>query len=280
MATRLETSPTAAPARVHDCWLGGKDNFEPDRNAADTMAAVAPWIPKGARASRAFLRRAVIHLTQLGIDQILDIGCGLPHDPNVHQIAQAWNSKARTVYVDNDPMVMAHARARLATDDRTIAIQADARAPEEMINQLVTSRLPHLDFARPVAVLMVGLLEHLTDDDAVNVVRVARQVCAPGSCLAIAHLTADAASFDRHWKARSAAEPEAWRHGTIAAAEIHQAMVGPLNLRTREQTSALFHGFDLLRPGLLPADRWRAPGLRGPEPVPVLAGVGRLPTPD
>lgn len=148
--TRADLQQVATSAGVQDYWLGGKDNLAADRAAADAVQAIAPWMATGARASRSFLRRAVIRMTETGIEQFLDIGCGLPHDPNVHQIAQVRNPRARVVYVDNDPTVVAHARARLATDQRTVVMHADAREPDDVLTQATKA---HLDFARPVGVL-------------------------------------------------------------------------------------------------------------------------------
>lgn len=271
---------SATAARVQDCWLGGKDNFQTDRNVAGAINEVAPWVAKGARARRLFLNRAMIHMCELGIDQFIDIGCGLPHDPYVHQVAQVRNPKARTVYLDNDPMVVAHARARMATDERTIAIEADARsATEILIDGGLTRRgRPHLDLARPIGVIMAGLLEHVTDAEAADLLQVIRRVSAVGSCLVIAHMCADPAAFDRHWKAGGVPTgPHDWEQATTSATDIYRAWVAPLHLRTGPQIHDFFQGYELLRPGLVPADRWRAPGVRGPAPVPVLAGVGQLP---
>jgi O-methyltransferase involved in polyketide biosynthesis len=271
--------PPPTSAQVQDCWLGGKDNFQTDRNVAAAINEVAPWVAKSARARRLFINRAVIHMCELGIDQFVDLGCGLPHDPYVHQVAQVRNPRARTVYLDNDPMVVAHVRARMATDERTIAIEADARATGEVLTDggLTLRDRPHLDLARPVGVIAAGLLDHLTDAEAVDLVRVVRRVCTPGSCLVIAHLSADPAAFDRHWKAgRAPMSPHAWQQATVSATDIYRAWVAPLHLRTGPQIRDFFQGCELLRPALVPADRWRAPGVRGPAPVPVLAGVGQL----
>lgn len=215
-------------------------------------------------------------MTEAGIDQFLDLGCGLPHDPNVHQIAQIRNPRARVAYLDDDPMVVAHARARLATDGRTIAIEADARELGDVLTQ--PNRL-HLDLTRPIGVLMIGLLEYLTDREATELTSLVRETCAPGSQFAITHLTADPSLVQRPaGSGRSAGiEADTWRHQTLAAAEIHHATIGPLHLRNRLQIQQFLHGSELVRPGLIRADRWRAPGIRGPAPVPILGGIGRFP---
>jgi O-methyltransferase involved in polyketide biosynthesis len=275
MAARPRTDQPATTARVQDYWLGGKDNYAADRSAADAIQTVAPWIATGVRASRSFLRRAVIHMSEAGIAQYLDLGCGLPRDSNVHQIAQVRNPWARVAYVDNDPMVVAHARARLATDQRTVVIHADAREPDDVLTQ-ATNR--HLELARPVGVLMIGLLEYLSDQEATDLTRLVRQSCAPGSHLAIAHLTADPGLVHRHARSgRPGIDADTWQRRTHQAAEIHHAVIGPLHLRNHQQIQDFLQGSELVRPGLTRADRWRAPGIRGPAPVPVLAGVGRLP---
>jgi O-methyltransferase involved in polyketide biosynthesis len=278
MATRPGTDQPTTTARVQDYWLGGKDNLAADRTAADAIHAIAPWITTGTRASRSFLRRAVIHMTEAGIEQLLDIGCGLPHDPNVHQIAQVRNPRTRVTYVDNDPMVLAHARARLATDQRTVAIHADARDPDDLLTQATKA---HLDLTRPVGVLMIGLLEYLSDQDATDLTHLIRQTYPPGSHLAIAHLTADPGLVHRHiGSSRPGIDADTWQRRTHEAAEIHHAVIGPLHLRNHQQLQDdFFRGTELVRPGLTRADRWRAPGIRGPAPapVPVLAGVARLP---
>jgi O-methyltransferase involved in polyketide biosynthesis len=272
--TRADMQQVATSAGVQDYWLGGKDNLAADRSAADAIQAVAPWIATGTRASRSFLCRAVIHMNDAGIEQFLDIGCGLPHDPDVHQIAQVRNPRARIVYVDNDPTIVAHARARLATDQRTVVIHADVRNPDV----LTQATRAHLDLARPVGVLIVGLLELLSDQEAPDLTRLLRQTCPPGSPLAITHLTADPSLVHRHThNGRGGIDADTWRQRTLAAAEIHHAVIGPLHLRSHQQILDFLRGSELVRPGLTRADRWRAPGIRGPAPVPVLAGIGRLP---
>lgn len=207
---------------------------------SDPISVIAPWFAAGERASRSFLRRVVIHLTEMGVEQFVDVAFGAPCEPDLDEIIRVRNPRARLVHsIDH----------------------------------------PRLDRGQPVGVLMVGLLEHLTDEEIADLLRAVRRVSSPDSCLAIAHLTADSAAFDWCWRTKggpAGATARAWRQATINAVEIQRPRVGPLALRTGQQIRDLFLEYELLRPGLVPADRWRAPGTRGPGPVPVLAGVGRL----
>src|SRR5690349_14629386 len=152
------------PARIYDYWLGGKDNFAADREAAEAVIEVRPTVVRDIRANRAFLRRAVAWLaTEAGIGQFLDIGTGLPTKPNVHEIAQAVIPSARIVYVDNDPLVLSHARALLASGPlgKTAYIDADLRDPE----QILVSAAATLDFTQPAALLLVGILHLIGDEE-------------------------------------------------------------------------------------------------------------------
>jgi hypothetical protein len=207
----------------------------------DPISSLPPWCAAAVRASRAFQRRAVIHLTEIGIDQFVDFGSGPWGEPDVAEIIHVRNPRARLVW---------------------------------------TVGHPSLDSGRPVAALMVGVLERLPGDEIADLLRAVRQASPPGSCLAIAHLTADPAAFDRCWRTNggpTGAAAQAWARAVSSATEVHRARIGALHPRTSPQIRELFHGYEMLRPGFVPADRWRAPGSRGPDPVPVLAGVGRLP---
>ena len=248
-------------ARVYDYWLGGKDNYQADREAGDAVAESAPWIVSGVRANRSFLCRAVKDLALAGVDQFVDIGSGLPTARNVHEVAQAVNPAARVVYVDNDVLVATFARALLATDERTVAIEGDAREPARIIDDLELRG--HIDWARPVAVLFVAVLHFLTDDDDPGA-RVAtfREVMTPGSHLVISHVTPGT---------------EEQKPGMDTAVTTYRASTGEFTTRTREQITRLFDGFDLIPPGLVGVDRWRAWSNRPDGHLPMLAGVGRLP---
>jgi hypothetical protein len=279
-----------AISRVRDLWLGGLDNFKSDRVAGGAVTELAPWMAGAAKVSRAFLSRAVTVMAKAGVDQFLDLGCGLPYrrGENVHEIAQRARGTARVVYVDNDRVVMAHARARLAIDPQTIAIDGDARELVEILTdpRLLESR--HLDWTRPVGVLMIGLLDHLNDAEAMRAVRVLRQTCAPGSYLAIAHATADPAVFEhvnevsaeeammtainatirshsttrkRPVRTRTAGgvievvpaiddiDAAGWHRATLAAAEAYRRLIGPLYPRSWEQIRGFLDGYDLTEAG-------------------------------
>ncbi len=178
----------ANSARVYDYWLGGKDNFGVDREVGAAVAALAPWIVPGVRANRAFLRRVVHCVADQGVSQFLDIGAGLPTRPNVHQVAQARDPQARVVYLDNDPVVLAHARALLARDARTMVAAGDARDPAGILADPVV--IGHLDWSRPVCVLLGALPHFLTDtDDPAGTVAALRAAMVPGSFLVISHCT-------------------------------------------------------------------------------------------
>ena len=151
-------------ARVYDYFLGGKDNFEVDRKVAEHALQITPDGPAAGQANRAFLRRVIRHLvTEAGIDQFLDIGSGLPTQGNVHEVAIEHNPAARVVYVDNDPIVLAHGRALLAAEGTATVIQADIREPEEILNDPDVRRF--LDFDRPIGLLLFAILHHIGDDE-------------------------------------------------------------------------------------------------------------------
>jgi SAM-dependent methyltransferase len=235
------------PARVYDYWLGGKDNFEADRKVAEAAIAATPGVVMGARENRAFLGRAVRHLAQQGVTQFLDIGTGIPAAGNTHEVAQGIDPAAHVVYVDNDPIVMVHARAllRSAAEGRTAYIEADLRDPQSILTHPRT--LEVLDFSKPVAVIIVGTLMHIRDeDDPWGAVKQFTDVICPGSYLAVTHLTADF-------------EPEKM------AALADSYNTGPLLFtnRTHEQVSRFFEGFEIVEPGLVWAAEWRPE-----EPIP------------
>ncbi len=231
------------------------------------VAEIAPWVVAGARGNRAFLTRVVTHLARAGISQFVDVGSGLPAAGNVHEVAQGIKADARVVYLDHDPIVLIHARALLACDDRTIAVAGDARDPAGILGNPDIRR--HLDFSRPIAVLLLGLLHFLrNDDDPAGVVAAFRDALAPGSYLAISHV---ADLPDEGGPARAAATRE--------AVGVYEEMAAPFVLRTSEQITGLFTGLQLVDPGVVPVHLWRpARGRPGPV-VPVLGGVGQVPNP-
>jgi hypothetical protein len=244
---------------VYDYWLGGKDNFGPDREVG---AAVAPWIVPGVRANRAFLRRAVNYVARQGISLYLDLGAGLPTRPSVHQIAQARNPQARVIYLDNDPVVLAHARALLARDARTVVAAGDARDPAGMLADPVVAG--HLDWSRPVCVLLGALLHFLTDkEDPAATVAALRAVMVPGSFLVVSHCTPGAG------RAQGAAVSQAVR--------LYREQAAPFVPRTPDRIASWLEGLDLISPGLVALDRWRAKPRRPGPPMPMLACVARVP---
>jgi O-methyltransferase involved in polyketide biosynthesis len=228
-------------ARVYDYWLGGKDNFEADRRAAEAGYKAFPGVLQSVRANRVFLARVVRYLvTEAGIRQFLDIGSGLPTASNTHEIAQQKAPESRVVYVDNDPVAVMHARVMLqsSAEGRTDFYLADARDPGLILEQAAAT----LDFREPVAVIMLGLLHFLHDDEQAAAITAAFSAAvAAGSHLAISHLASDI-------------EPEIMAEFLRSMAETG---VPPRALRSREQVAGLFAGLDLLAPGVVPVSRWR-----------------------
>ena len=252
------------PARMWNYWLGGKDNFAVDREAGDRVAAMLPVIVAQARADRAFLGRAIRYLAgEAGIRQFLDIGTGRPTADNTHQVAQRVAPEARIVYVDNDPMVLSHARALLTSSPEGVCdyVDGDLREPDKILSEAART----LDFTQPAALLLLGVLHHISDTDlAQEIVRRLMAALAPGSFLAINHSTS----------AVSGAAMEE------AVAHWNQVGTPPMTLRSPEQISRFFDGLDLLEPGVVSCSRWRpAPSQVGGQPAEVdeFCGVARKP---
>jgi SAM-dependent methyltransferase len=250
----------AHPARIYDYYLGGKDNFRADREAAELALAATPSVREMAIQNRAFLRRAVRFLAgQARIRQYLDIGTGLPTQGNVHEIAQATSPEARVVYVDNDPIVLAHSRALLDAPNTT-AVLGDLREPGEILEDPAVTKL--IDFDRPVAILLVAVLHFIKDaEDPGGITAQLRRSMAPGSHLVISHGTTDVAQ----------AQPEV----ADKVLRAYQRSAVPVTLRPRQEIGAFFGDFELLDPGLEQVQMWRPDG-----PVPavsggILGGVGR-----
>ena len=250
------TVPTAA--RMYDYWLGGHDNFAADRIAALKVAETSPEVPLVAKANRAFLGRAVRYLAgEAGIRQFLDLGTGLPTKGNVHQVAQAITPGAHVVYVDNDPMVLAHARA-LKTGDGTAVIHADLRDPDTILGHPETRRL--IDFSQPLAILFVAVLHYVPDPDAHDAVAAYASAAAPGSHLVLTHVT-------------GGTDPPASAVGRAVFARS----ANPVTPRTEERVLAFFDGLEILEPGLVPVQQWRpedhAPA--GPDKSWLIGGIAR-----
>lgn len=247
-------------ARMYDYALGGKDNFAVDRELMEQLFAVVPYGPRPALENRAFLGRAVRFLANAGIRQFLDIGSGLPTMGNVHEVAHAIAADARIVYVDYDPVAVAHSWALLSHTDKATAIQADMRRPDDVLtNPAVTSLI---DFTQPLAVLLLAMLHLLPDDQhPAAIVARFREVMAPGSYLGLSHIT----SHEQ--------PPEVVTNLKRVFSQAREPMVP----RSREEILSFFEGLELVDPGLVKAPDWRpdqaaAPGQ--PTTGLVLAGVG------
>jgi S-adenosyl methyltransferase len=234
----------AHPARVYDYWLGGKDNFPADRALAELMIEAIPNMRAMAAANRAFLSRAVRYLAEeAGIRQFLDIGTGIPTSPNVHEVAQETARDARVVYVDNDPIVLAHARALLTSQDagETAFIMADLREPKSILDHPTLAAT--LDLSQPVGVLFVAVLMYFRDDESPNpfeMVATVMERMPSGSYLAVTHPTPD---FNPEETAKA-----------VAAASAAGITLVP---RGRAEVGEFFTGLDLVDPGLAPVLSWR-----------------------
>jgi hypothetical protein len=221
----------ASPARLYDFYLGGKANYPIDREAAEQIRAVVPELEDIAWANRGFLQRAVHKLASLGIRQFIDVGAGLPTQNNTHQVARSVIPDARVLYADNDPMVVAHARALLAGSPDTAVITADLRHPEELLAQEPVHEL--IDFTRPVGLLMVAVLHFVSDDDdPLGLVGRYLAELPSGSYLALSHGTADFQA------------PRALK----AIADVYADATESAHFRTRAEISRLFGGLELLPP--------------------------------
>jgi S-adenosyl methyltransferase len=230
-------------ARVYDYWLGGKDHFAVDREAGDKTLQGYPDMLSSVRANRAFLRRTVRYLTaEAGIRQFLDIGTGLPSADNTHEVAQAIAPQSRVVYVDNDPVVLSHARALLTSghDGATGYLDADARD----IGKILAESRQLLDFSQPVGVMLVAILQFVEDkDDPYRLVAQLIDAVPPGSFVVISHPPSDMQRL-----APGLAE---------ALAKLSQVMVQRVTPRSREQVTRFFDGLDLIEPGVVPIQQWR-----------------------
>jgi hypothetical protein len=247
-------------ARIYDYMLGGKDNFAADREAAGTILRLIPDAQQMARDNRDFLVRSVRFLAEAGVEQFIDLGTGIPTSPNVHEVARKVVPAARVVYVDHDPVVFAHSRALLATDDGVIAVRADLREPAEVLGDPAVTRL--IDFSQPVAVLILSVLHFVSDEeDPYQIVAGYRDRMASGSYLAI---TAGSAGGVDEATAK-------------AAAELYRSAGTPVRARSGEQMMKFFAGCDLVDPGLVNVAQWRSdPGTDAtPTAIQMLAGVGR-----
>jgi hypothetical protein len=248
-------------ARLYDYTLGGSHNFAVDRELFRQLTAIVPDLAAQAHAGRAFLRRAVRFCVASGIRQFLDLGSGIPTRGNVHEVAQRAAPDARVIYVDMDPVAVAHSRAILAGNDQVGVVQADVRQPEQILGHPEVRGL--LDFDQPMAVLLLAMLHLVPDeDDPAGIVGRLRDAIVPGSYLVISHGTAEG-------RPREVAE----------GMQTLQRSGVQLHVRTREQVVRLFAGFELVEPGVVWTSQW-CPDDPGevddrPERSLMFAGVGR-----
>lgn len=249
----------AHPARMYDFYLGGKTHFAADREAAEKVLAVLPEGRDMAIANRAFLGRAVRFLTGQGITQFLDIGTGIPSPGSTSEILRGRADHARVVYVDNDPIVIAHARALLADGEIATVVHADLRQPAELLAAPGVTKV--LDFSQPVAILLVAVLHFVREsEDPQGIVRQLRDALPAGSYLAISHGTADFSPA----------------RATAAVSGYDQA-AAPFVLRSKEQVGGFFDGLRLVEPGLVQLPYWRPDGAVDADASKIwlYAGVGR-----
>ncbi|MGV2918354.1 SAM-dependent methyltransferase [Streptomyces alfalfae] len=255
-ASRIDTS-RAHPARVYDWLLGGKDNYPVDQEVAEKLP---PEARLNALRNRAFMHRAAAWLAGAGVDQFLDIGTGIPTEPNLHQIVQGVVPSARVAYADNDPIVLRHAEALLVSspEGATDYIEADVRRPDAILDHART----FLDFTRPIALSMIALMHFVTDEeDPYGLTRTLLDALPSGSYLMFSHGTTD----EHPHLVKSVTKT--YREGEI-----------PLRMRTRAEVEPFFEGLELLPPGLVTATQWyRDTPAPVEEPSGFYVGVARLP---
>jgi len=248
-------------ARMYNYWLGGKDNFAADRAAGDLAVQVDPLMPMSVRANRAFLARVVRYLAgEAGIRQFLDIGTGIPSADNTHEVAQAVAPDSRIVYVDNDPIVLSHARALLtsAPDGECAYLDADLREPGRVLGRAAQT----LDFSRPVAVMLIAIMHCIPDqDDPYGIVTRLTDALAPGSFVALSH-----PARDLNTRARAQ-----------MSTQVNAMMKTPVTLRDRAQVERFFDGLDLVEPGVVVVPKWRPDSeFAASSPAWVWGGVGQI----
>ncbi len=260
-APAFDTS-VAHVARVYNYWLGGKDNFAADRAAAEQAISAFPDIVHSARANRAFLRRAVTYLAgTAGIRQFLDIGTGIPSANNTHEVAQSVAADCRIVYVDNDPVVLAHARALLTStpEGATEYIDADLRNAEQILAKAGET----LDFSQPVAIMLMAILQHLSDEhDPYAVVGQLMAAVPSGSYLALSHPARDIHAAEMAEMAK----------------RLNQMMAEKVTFRSQSEVAPFFAGLELIEPGMTNVPDWRPESdEEAASPAALWAGVARKP---
>jgi hypothetical protein len=260
---KVDTS-TPNVARMYDYYLGGKNNFAVDREAAEEVLALIPALRRSVVENRRFLRRAVRFLAgEAGIDQFLDIGTGLPTLGPVHEVAVDVRPNAKTVYVDYDPVVVSHGRALLTEKNTSVMIRGDLRKPDEILADPVLGK--YLDLGRPIALTLLVVLQFLSDaDDPAGVIATLRDAMAPGSYLVISHISGDVI-------------PD--KAAMMKASAIYDRASARAWPRGREAILRLFDGFELVEPGLVRGPQWRPHLNESPPSTPStgLVGVGRKP---
>jgi hypothetical protein len=227
-------------ARVYDYFLGGKDNFAIDRQAGEHLLQAFPGFRTAARSNRMWMHRAARYAAEQGITQFLDIGTGIPTSPNLHEVVQDVVPEAHVVYVDNDPIVLAHSRALLISkpEGATAYLEADVTDPQAIIDSEEVNEL--LDLSKPVALSLVGVFHYLPDAlKPYDLVRQLVEPLAPGSMLIFSHCTPDFA-------------PELWER----AIQVYKADGGDAQVRSKEEVTQFFEGTELVEPGVVSPFRW------------------------
>ncbi|HEV3173727.1 MAG TPA: SAM-dependent methyltransferase [Actinocrinis sp.] len=259
-ADRIDTS-RPHPARMYDYYLGGRDNYDVDQDAAERVIASIPRMRDSARANRAFLVRAVRTVVgDHGIRQIIDIGTGIPTSPNIHEIAQSTAADTSVVYVDNDPIVAVHAAARLMGAGRTLFVLGDLRRPQEILTDPDIAAA--IDLGRPVAVVLVAVLHFITDqENPGRIVDTLRDALPSGSFLILSHGTYETLIDD---------PTEIYR--------VYRSATATLNLRSLAEIRSYFGDFELLEPGVVTVAEWRPePGSTDRRRFGFYCGVARKP---
>ncbi|WP_330286194.1 SAM-dependent methyltransferase [Streptomyces sp. NBC_00576] len=250
-------------SRIYDFYLGGSHNFEVDRQAARRAMEFMPGLPKIMQANRAFMRRAVRFAAAEGITQFLDIGSGIPTFGSVHEVVQSVSPEARVMYIDHDPVAVAHSQAVLAGNEHADVLAADLRKPREILDSPQVQGL--IDQNRPVALLLVAILHFVEDmDDPYAAVAELRDALAPGSLLVLTHASYEGIPLP----------PE--RAG--GAVDVYKDIRNPLVMRSRDAIARFFEGYDMVEPGLVAMPHWRpetAPEDEDAYSFSGFAGVGR-----
>ncbi|WP_433235359.1 SAM-dependent methyltransferase [Streptosporangium sp. CA-135522] len=239
MITPTDASKPSS-ARIYDYMLGGEEWFGADEAAAKILMADDTWVRDACRANRGFLLRAAREVATLGVTQFLEIGCGLPTRPNVHETVRSVQPAARVAYVDNDPTVVTHNQANVDEPGAVVTIEADLNQPHDILNNPEIRGL--LDFTRPIALILVGVWHFLPGPDTRKIMDVLCDALAPGSYVVLTHACSDAMT-----EAKKAAGQAVYRQTS-----------NPAHPRTTAEISLLIDGLELLSPGLVPVAKWNS----------------------